>query len=126
MNHTLADWLDFVITTLQTWPHCHSVHILETQQFSNQQFALKVRAALVPNGTLQVRLYHNHEHTDYAYHVIRDQHTLRWDNKEHFPTLTSFPHHFHTPTGQVEASLLTGQPEHDLPLTLDQLARFFG
>ncbi|MBN2394224.1 MAG: hypothetical protein JXR84_26055 [Anaerolineae bacterium] len=119
----LSDWLEFVITTLQTWQHCHSVRILETQQFSDSQFALKVRATLIPEGTLQVRLYHNGAHTDYAYHIIRGEDALRWDNKEHFPTLASHPHHFHTATGQVETSQLTGDPTRDLPLVLAYLAQ---
>jgi len=123
---TLSDWLEFVITTLQTWPHCHSVRILETQQFSERQFALKVRATLTPGGTLQVRLYRNGAHTDYAYHVIDAEHSMRWDNKEHFPTLRSHPPHFHAANGQVETSPLTGNPDHDLPLVLNDLEQFAG
>lgn len=84
----LAEWLDWVVTTLQAWPRCRHVRILETQQFSEAQFALKVRADLVTGDTLQVRLYHNHAHTDYAYHFIYGQQSLRWDNKEHFPSLS--------------------------------------
>ena len=118
----LSEWLEFVITTLQTWSHCHSVHILETQQFSDHQFALKVRATLVPEGALQVRLYHNGAHTDYAYHVVRGDDSIRWDNKEHFPALASYPHHFHTAAGQVETSRLTGDPTRDLPMVLAYLA----
>jgi hypothetical protein len=119
----LSDWLEFVITTLQTWSHCHSVRILETQQFSESQFALKVRATLIPEGTLQVRLYHNAAHIDYTYHFIRGDYSVRWDNKEHFPTLASHPHHFHTAAGQAETSQLTGDPTRDLPLVLDYLAQ---
>lgn len=119
----LSDWLEFVITTLQTWPHCQSVSILETQQFSERQFALKVRAILIPDGTLQVRLYCNGTHTDYAYHFIRGDCSVRWDNKEHFPTLASHPHHFHAAPGQVETSRLTGDPTCDLPLVLEHLAQ---
>lgn len=122
----LAEWLDFVITTLQTWPHSHDVSVLETQQFSAAQFALKVRAGLRPDGMLQVRLYCNGEHIDYAYHVIQGERALRWDNKEHFSMLASHPHHFHTITGEVKVSLLTGDPEQDLPLVLDNLTQFLG
>jgi len=119
---TLSDWLEFVITTLQTWPHCHTVRILETQQFSERQYALKVRATLTSGGTLQVRLYRNGVHTDYAYHIVCGDQSMRWDNKEHFPTLKSHPHHFHAIAGQVESSSLTGDPVHDLPLVLQRLA----
>jgi len=102
------------------------VRILETQQFSERQFALKVRATLTPGGTLQVRLYRNGAHTDYAYHVIDAEHSMRWDNKEHFPTLRSHPPHFHAANGQVETSPLTGNPDHDLPLVLNDLEQFAG
>jgi hypothetical protein len=108
--------------TLQTWPHCHTVRILETQQFSERQFALKVRATLISGGTVQVRLYRNGAHTDYAYHVICGEQSMRWDNKEHFSALRSHPHHFHTTNGQVEVSPFTGDPDHDLPLMLNYLA----
>ncbi|HXV99146.1 MAG TPA: DUF6516 family protein, partial [Anaerolineae bacterium] len=84
-----------------------------------QQFALKVRAELADGSMLQVRLYHNGEHTDYAYQLVRNEEPiLRWDNKEHFPTLPTYPHHFHSATGQVEESPLTGDPAHDLPFVL--------
>ena len=119
----LSDWLEFVVTTLQTWPHCRNVRILETRQFSERQFALKVRALLIPGGTLQVRLYRNGTHIDYAYHVIYGDQVMRWDNKEHFPNLPSYPHHFHTAHGQVVHSYLTGDPTHDLPVVLESLVQ---
>jgi len=68
---TLNDWIDFVCATLQhEFPDC-IIHVVETQQFSAMQFALKVRAELGPGSILQVRLYQNRAHTDYAYHFIR-------------------------------------------------------
>ncbi len=119
--NTLAEWLSFVITTLQSWPACRSVRVLEAHQFSERQFALKARAELANGDTLQVHLYHNDTHTDYAYHVYGSV-SARWDNKEHFPALPSHPHHFHNALGQVENSPLTGDPTRDLPLVLGQLA----
>jgi len=124
---TLADALSFVVTTLQGSALCSAVNVLETHQFSDRQFALKVRADLVRGGTLQVRLYYNDPHVDYAYQMFRaDQPVLRWDNKEHFPGIATHPHHFHAHTGHVGDSLLTGDPAHDLPLVLDYLATFSG
>jgi len=119
--NTLADWLNFVVTTLQTWPLCRSVRVLETHQFSDRQFALKVRAELATGDALQVRLYHSGAHTDYSYHVYGGQ-SVRWDNKEHFPSLPSYPHHFHNVLGQVETSPLTCDPVRDLPLILNYLS----
>lgn len=124
---TPADTLNLVITTLQGSPLCKAVHVLETQQFSAQQFALKVRAELTRGGVLQVRLYYNDRHVDYAYQLFQaDQPLLRWDNKEHFSNVATHPHHFHAPTGLVGDSTLNGDPVHDLPLVLDYLTTFSG
>lgn len=84
---------------------------------------MKVRADLTSGHVLQVRLYRNGEHTDYAYQLFQtDTPVLRWDNKEHFPSISSFPHHFHNASGLVEFSPLTGDPAHDLPFLLNYLA----
>lgn len=122
---TPAAALNLVITILQGSPLCKAVHVLETQQFSVQRFALKVRAELTRGGVLQVRLYYNDRHIDYAYQVFSaDQPLLRWDNTEHFPGIATYPHHFHAPTGLVGDSILNGDPVHDLPLVLDYLTTF--
>jgi hypothetical protein len=124
---TLADSLSFVITTLQGSPLCRAVRVLETHQFSDREFALKVRADLVSGGGLQVRLYFNDRHIDYAYQLFRnEQPVLRWDNTEHFPGIATYPHHFHAPAGHVGDSPLTGDPAHDLPVVLDYLTTFSG
>jgi hypothetical protein len=119
---TLADQLNFVTTTLQRSSLCRVVRIIETDNFSRNQFALKVRAELADGKMLQVRLYYNQDHTDYAYQLVQNHKPiLPWDNKEHFPGLSSNPHHFHNASGRVENSPLTGDPVHDLPLVLDYL-----
>lgn len=46
---------------------------------------------------------------------------VRWDNKEHFPTLSTYPHHFHSLSGQVLESYLTGLPNEDLPVVLREV-----
>jgi hypothetical protein len=122
---TLADWLNFVVSTLQASPLCNNVRILETHPFSTQQFALKARASLRKGYVLQVHLYRNFAHTDYAYQLFQqDQPILRWDNKEHFPNLSTYPHHFHTPSGKVEESTLIGTPRNDLPAILAYVDRY--
>jgi len=123
---TFADVLSLVVTALQGWPLSHAVRVLETHQFSDRQFALKVRAELAAGGTLQVRLYRNGEHTDYAYQLIRGDESIRWDNKEHFPSIASHPHHVHSASGRVEASPLIGDPSHDLPFVLEYLTVLCG
>ncbi len=120
---SLPHLLNFVVTSLEQCPLFDSVDILSTHLFSASQFVIKVRA--VTEGRtlmLQVRYYGNANHLDYAYQLVKDDTPiLRWDNKEHFPSLTTHPHHFHQADGRVESSPLTGDPEHDLPLVLDYL-----
>jgi hypothetical protein len=118
----LADLLNYVVSTLQTSALCRSVRIVETFRFSESQFGLKVHAHLTSGDVLQVRLYRNGNHTDYAYQLFQG-HTpaMRWDNKEHFPSLSSFPHHFHNPSGLVEVSPLTGDPTRDVPFLMEYL-----
>ena len=120
----LADYLSFVVSTLQASTICQDIRVAETQVFSGSQFLLKARAVLKDDSVLQVRLYINKPHIDYAYQVVRNEEPIiRWDNKEHFPTIASFPHHFHGLDYKVTASPLNGNPEQDLPLVLDILSK---
>jgi hypothetical protein len=120
---TLAEMLNLVVTTLQTCPIFSNVSIMEVHPFSGQQFAFKVRAEMIAGDVVQVYLYRNGEHIDYAYQLVHDgRPVLRWDNAEHYPSLPSHPHHFHSRIGIVEPSLLNGNPEHDLPLVLGYLS----
>jgi len=124
--NTLPGVLNLVVTTLQLWSRTQDVHSITTEQFSATQFAIKVRAYLKSSDVLQVRLYCNESHIDYAYQLIRMGTPLvRWDNKEHFPTLATYPHHFHSLSGQVLASDLTGLPDADLPTVLREIEILF-
>jgi hypothetical protein len=119
---TAATSLSFLVSTLQRAPLCQQVRILEVNTFSARQFALKVRAEFANGQILQIRLYCNQNHTDYAYQIMQDGRPWqRWDNKEHFPNLPSYPHHCHLPDGRVVESPLTGQPEQDLLMVLSLL-----
>jgi hypothetical protein len=81
-----------------------------------------VRAVLNSGATLQVRIYCNGSHIDYSYQLLRDgKPLLRWDNKEHFQEIATHPHHFHSYTGEVEMSSLTGDIAHDLAIVLEIL-----
>ena len=121
----LASALNQVVSKLQTAPGCRTVRVLETHEFSDEQFAFKVRAEFAA-GNLQVRVYQNAAHTDYAYQWFRDElPVLRWDNKEHFPAIHTHPHHFHSATGVVAESPLIGDPARDLPVVLNYLVVLF-
>lgn len=65
-----AQLLGFVVSTLQLSPLCQQVRILEVNRFSDQQFTFKVRMEMVNGRVLQIRLYCNHGHTDYAYQLL--------------------------------------------------------
>jgi hypothetical protein len=120
--NTLADLLSYVVTALQRSDFCSAVRVTETESFSSRQFAFKVRAELITGDMLQVRICCNGDHTDYSYQLLRDTGLMmRWDNKEHFPEIASYPHHFHSATGEVRISPLTGEAAHDLPIVLNML-----
>ncbi len=60
-------------------------------------------------------LYFNETLGKYSYTLIRaGTRILGWDNAPHHPGLPNFPHHVHRPSGQVEPSSLTDDPDHDL------------
>lgn len=122
--NTLAELLSTTTTTLQMWSLCNTVRVLETNRFSDSQFAFKLRAELKTGGIFQVRIYRNGEHTDYAYYFSQGEVSFRWDNKEHFPDISSHPHHFHHSSGQIESSPLSGDLTVDLPITLRYLTAF--
>ena len=121
---SLASLLATVVTALQGSPLCHRVNVVQTELFSNDQFAFKVRAEISDELTLQVRIYYNQGHYDYSYQLFSDVPLMRWDNKEHFPSLASYPHHYHNEKGEVEPSPLTGEPSSDLLSVLEQVRQF--
>jgi hypothetical protein len=59
--------------------------------------------------------------TIYSYQLYTDHPIVRWDNAPHFPTITTFPHHFHNIRGEVEASLLRGSVLDDLDAVLNNI-----
>jgi len=123
---TLTGLLASLMTSLQTSPLCVRAAVLDTREFSPEQFFCKLRADLQSGKTLQVRVYYNRGHVDYAYQVFTDVPLLRWDNKEEFPKLATYPHHHHDDQGHVRESPLTGVPERDLKIVLGELQRLFG
>jgi hypothetical protein len=97
------------------------IQLLETSFFSEQQFAFKLRVVISLEYSLQIRIYFNKGHFDYSYQLLNPSPMCRWDNKEHFPGLKTFPHHFHTFRGEIINSPLSGEPISDLKIVLDQL-----
>ena len=109
---------------LQSHPICERASVLETKVFSYDQFFLKVRAELTGENKLQARIYYNQGHIDYAYQLFTDVPILRWDNKEEFRHLETYPHHHHDEQGNVKPSRLTGDPVRDIEIVLHDVSRF--
>jgi hypothetical protein len=113
-----------MMTALQTHSLCVQVRVVETREFSPDQFYVKIRAELRQDARFQVRVYHNQGHVDYAYQLFADVPLLRWDNKEEFRHLKTFPHHHHDDEGGVYPSPLTGNPVEDMEVVLQEIVAF--
>ena len=58
------------------------------------------------------------------YQLFTEVPLLRWDNKEEFRQLATYPHHHHDEQGNVKASPLTGDPLRDLEVVLQEVSGF--
>lgn len=121
---SLPSLLGAITIILQSHPICQDVTIVETKEFSPDQFFFKVRAALSQEFNFQLRIYYNHGHIDYAYQLFSDVPLLRWDNKEEFRHLETYPHHHHDDKGNVSDSSLVGDPVEDLQAVLIQVEEY--
>ena len=118
---SLPGLLGKLMVLLQAHPLCKHTEILETRTFSSEQFFFKIRAEFTGEHFFQVRIYYNRGHIDYAYQLFTDIPLLRWDNKEEFPHLKTYPHHHHDRQGHVTTSPLRGEPVEDLGIVLGLL-----
>jgi hypothetical protein len=119
---TLVELSSFVVSVLQANRLFNDVRIVQERVFSDEQFALKIRAQLTQGWQLQIYLYYNRGHYDYAYQVFHVTSIMRWDNKEDCPGLANFPHHYHPQNGGLPVpSTLVGDPISDLPIILASL-----
>jgi len=118
LNKLLAE----IISILDETDFCSNTRILESTYFSPQQFAFKIRTKIFGSYKLQLRIYYNANHYDYSYQLFSDNPLCRWDNSEHFPRITSFPHHYHSIKGNILDSPLKGDPVSDLKLVLSELS----
>ncbi len=122
---TLPAALGVLTAILQSQPLCDEITIIETREFSPDQFYFKLRARLPHEFQFQVRVYSNQGHVDYAYQLFKQgTPILRWDNKEEFRTLETYPHHHHDDKGNVLPSPLTGELHNDLPLVLREIEKY--
>lgn len=121
---SLSALLGTLVAILQTHPMCEKVAVVETKEFSPDQFFFKVRAALGGEVRFQARIYFNRGYIDYAYQLFSDVPLLRWDNKEEFRHLETYPHHHHDVEGHVHTSPLTGKPVQDIEIVLQAVTAF--
>lgn len=122
---TLPAMLGALTAILQSHPLCERTTIVETREFSSNQFYFKVRAELPRDYRIQARVYSNQGHVDYAYQLFKEgAPTLRWDNKEEFRTLNTYPHHHHDNRGNIRPSPLAGDPQADIVLVLREIEKF--
>ncbi len=121
---SLASLLGAMTAILQAHSLCKQVTNVETKEFSADQFLFKIRVALEGNDHLQVRIYYNRGHIDYAYQLFANAPLLRWDNKEEFDYLSTYPHHHHDEQGKVYPSPLTGEPVSDVQTVLRTISEF--
>lgn len=111
---TSSQLLSFLIGALESSSFCSNTSVEEIQEFSSEKFLIKVRTSLNQILKLQIRIYKNYLHIDYSYQVFDDSPIMRWDNAEHYTEVSTYPHHFHNPDGDVIESPLTGDPEKDV------------
>jgi len=121
---TLPALLGTTKLILQAHSLCSNVRVIETREFSAWQFFFKLRADLPEEHKLQIRIYYNQGHPDYAYQLFTQYPLLRWDNKEEFHHLDTYPHHHHDAEGNVIRSSLTGDPLNDLNIVLAEISTY--
>ncbi|MGC9397269.1 MAG: toxin-antitoxin system TumE family protein [Anaerolineae bacterium] len=121
---SLPSLLGAMTAILQAHPLCRQITNVETKEFSADQFLFKIRVELEDSSNLQVRLYYNRGHIDYAYQLFTDVPLLRWDNKEEFDYISTYPHHHHDEQGKVHPSPLMGDPVNDVQTVLQAVSDF--
>ena len=121
---SLPALLGSVMAILQAHPLCRDVAVMETKEFSADQFFFKIKAELPAEHKFQVRIYYNRGHIDYAYQLFTDVPLLRWDNKEEFRHLDTYPHHHHDDQGNIKPSPLRGEPVRDIGIVLQEVSTF--
>ena len=121
---SLSSLLGVLMAILQSHPICERPTVMETKAFSSDHFFFKVRAELTGGNDFQVRIYYNQGHIDYAYQLFTQVPLLRWDNKEEFQHLDTYPHHHHDEQGNVKPSRLTGEPVKDIEVVLYEISTF--
>jgi len=115
---SLPGLLGAISGAIQAHPLCKRVAEIETREFAPDQFVIKIRAEFIGGTSFQARIYFNRGHADYAYQLYASAPLLRWDNKEEFRSIVTYPHHHHDADGKIHASPLHGDPIRDIHTVL--------
>jgi len=121
---SLPSLLGALSAALQAHPLCTRIAAIETREFAADQFIFKIRAEFAGKMSFQVRIYFNRSHIDYGYQLFAEAPLLRWDNKEEFRFIATYPHHHHDTQGGIHASSLTGDPRADIQMVLAAVSQF--
>lgn len=90
-------------------------HFIEICPYITATHDLTTKWRLEFTGGYFLDLYFNEALGKYSYTLVQaNTRILGWDNAPHHPGHANFPHHVHLPSGQIEVSSLTGDPELDL------------
>jgi hypothetical protein len=106
-----------------------SIEIISSTQVvflddSLQRSICKLRCSLLPSRyKLDLRLIQTENEIIYSYQLFHDRPIIRWDNAPHFPSVTTFPHHFHDQNDKIKASNLMGDIIEDIDYVLGEIKR---
>jgi len=71
-------------------------NILDFKYGKNYYYYLKIKAILINNSELFIRLFVSDTEYIYSFHWKNDKNTyIRWDNAPHYKNVTTYPHHKH-------------------------------
>ena len=91
---------------------------------SLQRSICKLRCRLLPSRyKLDVRLIQTENEIIYSYQLFHNRPIIRWDNAPHFPSVTTFPHHFHDQNDKIKASNLMGDIIEDIDYVFGEIKR---
>ncbi|WP_457551400.1 toxin-antitoxin system TumE family protein [Desulfobacula sp.] len=109
--------------------HLKSLEIVSSTQVifldeSLQRSICKLRCSLLPSRyKLDVRLIQTEKEIIYSYQLFHDRPIIRWDNAPHFPSITTFPHHFHNQNNKIKTSNLMGNIIEDIDYVIGEIRR---
>jgi len=113
-----------LLALLDESPIIKGYRTVELKIVDQETFSVKVRAKITDEFSLQIRYLQDEEFVRYSYQLFTTRAILRWDNAEHFPEISSFPHHFHDEEGKRHGSKLKGELLSDVQVVLVEVEKY--